>query len=157
METQQEKKNTINEQQINNDIINGWGSNNDKEMEYWHKNFGTGYYLIKEENLSEASVYIDKQQNLKLYIKYINENALNELYCTKGYQTIGKCLVIDMKNNKTIGKYIISYGPCSDSSVFYEVSVEKRVIDSDPDIELATSADLANAIGIDLNTKFERQ
>ncbi|CAF1478092.1 unnamed protein product [Rotaria sp. Silwood1] len=56
----------------------------------------------------------------------LSTNALNQLYCTKDYQTIGKDLVIDIKNNKTKGKYIISYGPCSHSSVFNEVSAEKK-------------------------------
>ncbi|CAF1172600.1 unnamed protein product [Rotaria sp. Silwood1] len=106
--------------------MNVWGLNDDEEVKYWHQHFDTGYFLIKEEHLSEISFYIDNKQNLKLYIKYINKNALNQLYCTKDYQTIGKDLVIDIKNNKTKGKYIISYGPCSHSSVFNEVSAEKK-------------------------------
>jgi len=60
-------------------------------------------------------------------------------------------------NNKIRGKYIISYGPCSDSSVIYEVSGDKREIDINDIIELPTSKDLANAVGIDLNAKFEQQ
>ncbi|CAF3917886.1 unnamed protein product [Rotaria sp. Silwood1] len=157
MDKAQEQCSMVNEQQIFDDVMNGWGMKDDKEMKYWHENVGTGYFEIKEEHLSEVSVYIDKQKNLKLYIKYINEDALDELDCTKGYQTIGKGLVIDMKNNATIGKYIISYGPCSDDSVFSEVSAEERIIKSDDCDYLAEPIDLANVIGIDLNAKFQRE
>ncbi|CAF5090132.1 unnamed protein product [Rotaria sp. Silwood1] len=137
MDKAQEQCSMVNEQQIFDDVMNGWGMKDDKEMKYWHENVGTGYFEIKEEHLSE--------------------DALDELDCTKGYQTIGKGLVIDMKNNATIGKYIISYGPCSDDSVFSEVSAEERIIKSDDCDYLAEPIDLANVIGIDLNAKFQRE
>lgn len=157
MDKAQEQANNINEQQKYDDAMIGWGINNGEQMETCHKNFGTGYFLIQEEHLSETSVYIDKQKKLKLYIKYINDDVLNELYVTKGYQTIGKGLVIDMKNNTTIGKYIISYGPCSNVSRFYEVSTKDRMIEGDRYIDLANPNDLANAISIDLKAKFEQE
>ncbi|CAF3367356.1 unnamed protein product [Rotaria sp. Silwood2] len=157
MDKAQEQWSIVNEQQIFGDAMNGWGMKDHKSMAYCHEKFGTGYFIIKEEHLSEVSVYIDKQKNFKLYIKYINEDALDELIDTKGYQTIGKGLAIDMKNNTTIGKYIISYGPCSDESVFSKVSADERIINSDDWDYLAKPDDLANAIGIDLNAKIERQ